>query len=147
MKQEVTDFFHIFQKGSEGKSFTTAKILQPVSPQYYFCNTSQLQPPATGRLFNYFLVWIGQTEALGHDPYHQGCCLIPAAPTLSWYWLKSKGLQEPLWHSEDHNLFFSLSPGPLLLLLSTLLFLPGPVFCFSFPHFFQLLLPPAFFIL
>ena len=49
--------------------------------------------------------------------------------------------------SEDHHLFFSLSAGPLLLLLPTLFLLPGPVFRFALAHFFQLLLPPAFFIL
>lgn len=55
-KQEVTDFFHNFQKGSEGKSLATDKNLQPVSPRYYSCNTSQLQPAGTSCVFNYFLV-------------------------------------------------------------------------------------------
>lgn len=74
-KREVAAFFHNFQKGSEGKSLANAKNLQALSSQYCFCNTRQLQPARMGCLFTSFLVWIGQTEALGHDPYHQGCCV------------------------------------------------------------------------
>lgn len=48
---------------------------------------------------------------------------------------------------ENHNLFFSVSLGSLLLLAAPLLLQPGAVLRFPLLHLLQLLLPPALLIL
>lgn len=76
-KQEVPDFFHNFQKGSEVKSPAPAKNCQALSLQYYFCNTSQLQPAGMGCFFNSFLVCIDKLKPWAMIPITKATVFKP----------------------------------------------------------------------